>query len=82
MGLLNLDQNTLALVWNETGDHLLSYILGRVIEELLELEARESMNDFIFAFDSDRVLRLELIQATLLLEHILNQAASSVCHFA
>lgn len=78
--LLDRDQNSLSFSRNETSDHFLSHVLCRVVQELFKLEAREALDNLIFATDGLWVLLLKLIHSILFLVHVFDKTSASISH--
>ena len=79
--LLDISENSKpSLWWNQTADHLLSNILGRCAEKILQLDGAEFLNDGRLLLYAVLEPRFKFIQLTLLLVKILNQPPTSFLH--
>ena len=80
MLLLDHDKDSFALLGNQAGDYLLGNVLCRIVEQFLELHARESANHVLFAADGRRVLAVKLVKLVFLFKHVFYESAPPICH--
>lgn len=79
--LFDHHEDAFPLLRDQACDDFLSHVFRGIVEKLLELHAREALDDVFFAPDGRRVLTLELVQLVLFLEHIFDQSSTPIGHF-
>ena len=78
---LQSDEDAFTMTWDQTCDDFLSHVLGRIVEQLLQLVAGELVDDLVFAPDRLWVLSVKEMHFLLFLVVIFDQATSAVNHF-
>lgn len=78
--LLESHKNAFALGWYQAFYNFLGDVLGRVVEQLLELQVGKLFDDLFFARNLRRIDCFKLLDLVLFFKLVLNQSSTAVEH--